>query len=103
MAEPTTVGKYLIQRLHERGVKHVFGIPGDYVLGFYDLLSQCPLQVIGTCTGAAAGFAACACARVNGLGALCVTYCVGGSNTVIAVALGDRSWVRIPPPRPIWR
>jgi len=86
MAEPTTIGKYLIHRLHERGLKHVFGIPGDYVLGFYDLLSQGPLQVVGTCTEAGAGFAADAYARVNGLGALCVTYCVGGLNALNAVA-----------------
>jgi TPP-dependent 2-oxoacid decarboxylase len=72
-----TIGKYLIHRLSERGVKHVLGIPDDYVLGFYDLLSRGPLKTIGTCTEAAAGFAADAYARVNGLGALCRTASVG--------------------------
>ena len=38
------IGEYLIQRLYAHGVRHVFGIPGDYVLGFYDLLSQSKLS-----------------------------------------------------------
>ncbi|MCY3021180.1 MAG: thiamine pyrophosphate-binding protein [Planctomycetota bacterium] len=86
MAEQTTIGRYLVQRLEESGLKHVFGIPGDYVLGFYDLLSKSSLTVVGTCTEAGAGFAADAYARVNGLGAVCVTYCVGGLNALNAVA-----------------
>jgi indolepyruvate decarboxylase len=86
MTESTTIGKYLIERLEQLGVKHVFGIPGDYVLRFYDLLEEGPLEVVGTCTELGAGFAADAYARVNGLGALCVTYCVGGLNALNAVA-----------------
>jgi TPP-dependent 2-oxoacid decarboxylase len=31
-----TVSTYLIKKLHECGVKDIFGIPGDYVLGLYD-------------------------------------------------------------------
>ena len=86
MPQRTTVGGYLIQRLEELGVKHVFGVPGDYVLGFYDQLVASPLEVIGTCTELGAGFAADAYARVNGLGAVCITYCVGGFNALNAVA-----------------
>ena len=29
----TTISTYLIQRLRELGARHVFGVPGDYVLG----------------------------------------------------------------------
>ena len=29
-----SIGQYLIRRLHDYGVRHVFGIPGDYVLAF---------------------------------------------------------------------
>jgi len=86
MGKTTTVGGYLIQRLQELGVKHVFGVPGDYVLGFYDMLVESDLETVGTCTEAGAGFAADAYARVNGLGVACVTYCVGGLNTVNSVA-----------------
>lgn len=87
MPRTTTVGKYLVQRLEQAGLRHVFGIPGDYVLGFYDLMVASPkLSVIGTCTEIGAGFAADAYARVNGLGCLCITYCVGGLNALNAVA-----------------
>ena len=86
MARQTTVGGYLIHRLHELGVKHVFGVPGDYVLGFYDQMVASPIKIIGTCTELGAGFAADAYARVNGLGAVCITYCVGGFNALNAVA-----------------
>ncbi|MCX7014363.1 MAG: thiamine pyrophosphate-binding protein [Candidatus Sumerlaeota bacterium] len=81
-----TVGHCVIQRLIHAGLKHVFGIPGDYVLGFYDMLQGSPITLVGTATEAGAAFAADAYARVNGLGAICVTYAVGGLNTVNAVA-----------------
>jgi len=29
------IGEYLIERLRKLGARHVFGVPGDYVLGFY--------------------------------------------------------------------
>ena len=82
-----TIGDYLIQQLHARGVGHVFGIPGDYVLGFYEQMTRGGLvQVINTCDEQGAGFAADAYARVRGLGAVCVTYCVGGLKVANAVA-----------------
>ena len=72
------IGDYLIERLYAKGVRHVFGIPGDYVLGFYDQLERSRLALVNTCDEQGAGFAADAYARVRGLGAVCVTYCVGG-------------------------
>ena len=81
-----SIGDFLIRRLRQYGVNHVFGIPGDYVLGFYDLLERSPIDVIGTCKEDAAGFAADAYARINGLGACCVTYCVGGLSITNAIA-----------------
>ncbi|MGA9580048.1 MAG: thiamine pyrophosphate-binding protein, partial [Terrimicrobiaceae bacterium] len=74
----STIGDYLIERLRALGVGHVFGIPGDYVLGFYDQLVASELEVITTCDEQGAGFAADAYARIRGLGVVCVTYCVGG-------------------------
>src|SRR5512143_1665943 len=93
---PTTspaIGEYLIQQLYAHGVRHVFGIPGDYVLGFYDQLYRSKLRLINTCDEQGAGFAADAYARVRGLGAVCVTYCVGGlkvANTT-AEAFAEKS------------
>ncbi len=81
-----TVGDYLIARLQASGVGHVFGIPGDYVLGFYDLLARSSLVTVTTCDEQGAGFAADAYARLRGLGVICVTYCVGGLKIVNPVA-----------------
>ena len=88
-----SIGQYLIQRLYAHDVRHVFGIPGDYVLGFYEMLSKSKLRIINTCDEQGAGFAADAYARVRGLGAVCVTYCVGGlkvANTT-AEAFAEKS------------
>jgi TPP-dependent 2-oxoacid decarboxylase len=78
MAAQTTIGQYLIDQLYAHGVEHIFGIPGDYVLGFYGRLSESKIKVINTCDEQAAGYAADVYARVRGLGAVCITYCVGG-------------------------
>jgi indolepyruvate decarboxylase len=78
MEDKTTVSGYLIRRLIDLGVEHVFGVPGDYILDFYRQLEESPLQLINTCDEQGAGFAADAYARLRGLGVVCVTYCVGG-------------------------
>jgi TPP-dependent 2-oxoacid decarboxylase len=81
------IGNYLIQRLYDHGVRHIFGVPGDFVLGFYQQLIQSnKLKVINTCDEQGAAFAADAYARINGLGVVCVTYCVGGLKVVNATA-----------------
>jgi len=33
------IGDYLIKKLYSHGVRHVLGIPGDYVLKFYEMLN----------------------------------------------------------------
>ncbi|MBA4017676.1 MAG: preprotein translocase subunit Tim44 [Pirellula sp.] len=84
--KPLSIGDYLIRRLQDYGVRDCFGIPGDYVLGFYSMLENSPIRVIGCCKEDHAGFAADAYARVNGLGVVCVTYCVGGLSLTNSVA-----------------
>ena len=81
-----TVGRYLIDRLVACGVEHVFGIPGDYVLGLYKLLEESPIRLVGMTREDCAGFAADAYARIHGLGCVCVTYCVGGLSTCNSIA-----------------
>ena len=82
----TSVGQYLIRRLQDHGVRHVFGVPGDYVLALYAMLEKSPLDVVGCTREDCAGFAADAYARVNGLGAVCITYCVGGLSVCNSIA-----------------
>ena len=93
MSTTHTLSSYLIQALIDHGVGHIFGVPGDYVLGFYKALEESPLAVINTCDEQGAGFAADAYARFNGLGAVCITYSVGGlkvANTT-AQAFAEKS------------
>lgn len=81
-----TIASYLIDKLQAHGVRHIFGVPGDYALGFFKALENSPLGVINTSDEQGAGFAADAYARVSGLGAVCVTYCVGGFKLVNTTA-----------------
>lgn len=85
-ATPRSIGKYLIDRLQDYGIADIFGIPGDYVLSFYSLLEKSDINVIGCTREDNAGFAADAYARVNGMGAVCVTYCVGGLSVCNSIA-----------------
>ncbi len=93
MSKQTGVGEYLINRLYDLGVRHVFGVPGDYALSFFKELEKSRLELINTCDEQGAGFAADAYARVKGLGVVCITYGVGGlkvTNTT-AQAFAEKS------------
>lgn len=81
-----SVGQYLIQRLQDYGIHDVFGIPGDYVLSFYGMLEASPVNVVGCTREDCAGFAADAYARLTGMGAVCITYCVGGLSVCNSIA-----------------
>src|SRR3972149_1312815 len=89
------LGEFLLSSLEAQGVRHIFGIPGDYVLKFYQLLADRGRPEIVTLSHEpAVGFAAGACARMtNGLGVCCVTYGVGALNMVnpIAGAYAEKS------------
>ena len=81
-----SIGHYLIRRLSDYGIRHVFGLPGDYVLAFYSMLEHSPLGLVNCTREDCAGFAADAYARVNGMGAVCVTYGVGGLSLANSIA-----------------
>lgn len=81
-----SIGQYLIRRLQEYGLEDIFGIPGDYILSFYGMLEKSPINVVGCTREDCAGFAADSYARVKGLGAVCVTYCVGGLSICNSIA-----------------
>ncbi|MBI1883752.1 MAG: alpha-keto acid decarboxylase family protein [Chlamydiae bacterium] len=93
MQKRISIGRYLLKRLKSLGVDHIFGIPGDYVLRFYSLIEASEMIPIVTTREDSAGFAADAYARMKGLGAVCVTYCVGGLNVAnpIAGAYAEKS------------
>lgn len=88
------LSNFLIERLANAGVKHVFGVPGDYTLDFYSELSKCKeIEVITNTDEAHAGFAADTYSRVNGVGCVIATYNVGASKLFNAVqcAYAERS------------
>jgi indolepyruvate decarboxylase len=81
------IGDFLLRRLEEAGVRHLFGVPGDYNL---ELLQQLQgtgaLKWIGTTSELNASYAADGYARLNGLGALLVTNGVGALSAINGVA-----------------
>jgi indolepyruvate decarboxylase len=80
------LGQFLFEYLYRRGVRHSFGIPGDFALPTFTWLEKSKIQSVTMTHEPAAGFAADAYSRVNGIGLVCVTYCVGGLNVLNAVA-----------------
>ena len=84
----TTVGSYLASRLQEIGVKHYFGVPGDFNLVLLDqMLENERLQMISCCNELNAGYAADGYARATGgPSAVFVTFSVGGLSLLNAIA-----------------
>jgi indolepyruvate decarboxylase len=80
------MGQFLFEYLHRRGVRHSFGVPGDFALPTFAWLDRSPIQSITMTHEPGAGFAADAYSRINGIGLVCVTYCVGGLNVLNAIA-----------------
>jgi indolepyruvate decarboxylase len=80
------LGQFLFEYLYRRGVRHSFGIPGDFALPTFTWLEKSKIRSITMTHEPAAGFAADAYSRINGIGLVCVTYCVGGLNVLNAIA-----------------
>lgn len=82
-----TVGSYLATRLEQVGLRHYFGIPGDYNLSLFDqILANQNLACISCCNELNAGYAADGYARAHGVAAMLVTYSVGALSAVNATA-----------------
>jgi indolepyruvate decarboxylase len=77
------IGDFLLRRLKEAGIRHLFGVPGDYNLALLQQLHDTgALKWIGTCNELNASYAADGYARLNGLGALLVTNGVGPLSAI---------------------
>lgn len=75
---PYTVAQYLVDRLLQVGVEHVFAVPGDYCAHFLDALDDTPGIVrVPNINELGSGYAADGYARFRGAGAACVQYGVG--------------------------
>jgi indolepyruvate decarboxylase len=77
------IGDFLLRRLEEAGIRHLFGVPGDYNLSLLQQLEDSgTLKWIGTCNELNASYAADGYARLNGLGAFLVTNGVGPLSAI---------------------
>jgi len=90
-----TIAETLLHALQAEGVSEIFGVPGDYTLGFnvaIENMSQasksCASHVsfVNMCTEESAGFAADAYARLKGMGCCLATFNVGGLKLLNAAA-----------------
>ena len=82
-----TVADYLAQRLYEIGVRHLFSIPGDYIVPFLQTIDDIGrIQRIGNTNEMEAGYAADGYARIHGIGAVAVTYGVGSLSLLNTIA-----------------
>ena len=68
----TTIGQYLLRRLNEAGVRHAFGVPGDFNLNLMQQIEDgSEIDWMGNCNELNAAYAADGYARLNGMAALC--------------------------------
>src|SRR3984885_5040062 len=82
-----SIGTFLLRRLHEAGIRHIFGVPGDYNLEFMQQLEDRGDPAwIGTCNELNGAYAADGYARIHGLGAMAVTYGVGALSAMNGIA-----------------
>ncbi len=81
-----TVAEYLLIRLKQIGVDHLFGVPGDFVLGFFNQVLKSDITYVGTCNELNAACAADGYARIHGIGAFATTYGVGELSAINGLA-----------------
>ncbi len=89
MESPTklTVGNYLLLRLRQVGIKHIFGVPGDYNMEFLDsIVTIDGIDWVGNCNELNAAYAADGYARMNGVAALVTTFGVGELSAMNGIA-----------------
>jgi indolepyruvate decarboxylase len=82
------LGDFLVAYLKRAGVTHIFGLPGDLVLGLFHRFGRDRgLEIVTFSHEPSVGFAADGYARsTRRLGVVCVTYGAGGHNVVNPVA-----------------
>jgi indolepyruvate decarboxylase len=83
-----TIGSYLLDQLYAHGVREIYGIPGDFVLAFFQCIEKHKkLKLITLSHEPGLGFAADGTSRITGrLGACAVTYGAGGHNIINSIA-----------------
>ena len=87
MAQRYCVADYLLDRLSQSGITHLFGVPGDYNLQFLDnVIAHPEVAWVGCANELNAAYAADGYARCKGAGALLTTFGVGELSALNGVA-----------------
>lgn len=87
MAENYTVADYLLDRLAQIGIRHVFGVPGDYNLQFLDhVIAHRQIAWVGCANELNAAYAADGYARCKPAAALLTTFGVGELSAINGTA-----------------
>ena len=82
-----TIGEFLLRRLEEVGIRHIFGVPGDYNLEFMQQLEDRGRpEWVGNCNELNGSYAADGYSRLKGLAALVVTNGVGALSAANGIA-----------------
>ena len=83
----STVADHLLDRLAEMGVDRLFGVPGDYTLGFLDhVVAHERIDWVGCSNELNAGYAADGYGRMRGIAAVNTTFGVGELSAINAIA-----------------
>ncbi|KAF7365283.1 Pyruvate decarboxylase [Mycena venus] len=88
-SEPIALGNYLLARLEQLKVTKMFGVPGDFNLGFLDLVEDHPtIDWVGNCNELNAAYAADGYARVkeHSIGVVLTTFGVGELSAINGIA-----------------
>ncbi|MDF5729139.1 MAG: thiamine pyrophosphate-binding protein [Rhizonema sp. PD38] len=87
MSTQYTVNSYLLDRLKELGIRHIFGVPGDYAFPLMDRIEMTEdISWVGNCNELNGAYAADGYARIHGIGAFVVTCGVGELSAACGVA-----------------
>jgi TPP-dependent 2-oxoacid decarboxylase len=91
-----TIGDYLLTRLKELGIHHIFGVAGDFNLGFLDqIVKHTGIEWIGACNELNGAYASDGYARIKGAGALVTTFGVGELSAINGIAGAYAEYVPI--------
>ncbi len=82
-----TVVEHVLSRLQDLGIRHVFGVAGDFAFPIEDAVCESrTMQWIGNCNELNAAYAADGYARIKGAAALSTTFGVGELSAINGIA-----------------
>lgn len=82
-----TVIQHVLLRLHDIGIRDIFGVAGDYAFPIGDAVcADRNFRWIGNCNELNAAYSADGYARIRGMAAVSTTYAVGELSALTALA-----------------